>query len=397
MWSNKCIRLFQSLIPRIVETKIYSIENVLTRRLSCSASSHTSETVETDEKRGIFLTPEIIAKVTDGTEESVKKLKLIEFECSVKQQEGFQVPSHLSIDHWNDLYKMNSRRTREKHLIFLFKNEMIKLKEKAKKEAKRIARAAYLAEKPDDPVEEGHMTYGLGKNTLFLRKYDSAMDHYHNSKCIQAQRFENPLIFDLSYHKHMTSMEQKNTAKQLMLSFSDNREHNQPFPLLFCNAHPETETMKMLRKLIPSIDNPDFPIDVTTKNYTELYPKDKLVYLTPHCKTELTHYDSDAVYIVGAIVDKSNNEPLSWAKASKENVKMAKLPLDSYLNWGSGSGKSLTLNSMVNIMLELKKSGNWKKALEHIPQRKLVKNKAYEDKRFQKSTAPRKQNKYGGF
>ena len=42
-----------------------------------------------------------------------------------------------------------------------------------------------------------------------------------------------------------------------------------------------------------------------------------------------------------------------------------------YLKWGSGGGKSLTLNSMIEIMLELKTSGNWKKALEVVPQRKL--------------------------
>ena len=320
----------------------------------------------------------------------MKKLKLIEFECAVKQQEGLQVPSYLSFDHWNDLFRMNTRKSREKHLKFLHMNEMIKLKEKAKKEARRIAREAYLSELADKPKDEDHMSYGLGKNTLFLRKYDSAIDHYNNSKCIQAQIFDNPLIFDLSYNHHMTPMEQNNTAKQLMLSFSDNREHKLPFPLLLCNANPESRTMKMLHKLIPPIYQPDFPINISTKNYTELFPRDKLVYLTPHCKTELTHYDSDAIYIVGALVDKSNNEPLSWAKASKEKIKMAKLPLDSYLNWGAGSGKSLTLNSMTNIMLELKTSGNWRKALEFVPQRKLVKNKAYEDKRLKKSTASKK-------
>jgi len=340
--------------------------------------------------QGISLTSEIIAKIANGNEESVKKLKLIEFECSVKQQEGLQVPSYLSLDHWNDLFRLNSRRSREKHLKFLHMNEMIRLKEKAKKEAKRIAKAAFLAELADKPKEEDHMNYGLGKNTLFLRKYDSSIDHFHNTKCIQAQIFDNPLIFDMSYNQHMTAMEQNNTAKQLMLSFSDNREHDQPFPLLFCNADPESKTMRMLHKLIPPIYQPDFPINLTSKNYTDLFPRDKLVYLTPHCKTELTHYDSDAIYIIGALVDKSNNEPLSWAKASKEKIKMAKLPLDSYLNWGAGSGKSLTLNSMINIMLELKTSGDWKKALKFVPQRKLVKNKAYEDKRFKKSAVPRR-------
>ena len=51
---------------------------------------------------------------------------------------------------------------------------------------------------------------------------------------------------------------------------------------------------------------------------------------------------------------------------------MARLPLDRYLQWGAGSGKSLTLNQMINILLELKTTNNWTQALKHVPRRKIV-------------------------
>lgn len=51
---------------------------------------------------------------------------------------------------------------------------------------------------------------------------------------------------------------------------------------------------------------------------------------------------------------------------------MAKFPLDRYLQWGSGSGKSLTLNQVASILLDVKHTGNWKHALRHVPRRKLV-------------------------
>lgn len=50
---------------------------------------------------------------------------------------------------------------------------------------------------------------------------------------------------------------------------------------------------------------------------------------------------------------------------------MAKLPLDRYLQWGSGSGKSLTLNQVTSILLDVKHTGDWKHALRHVPRRKL--------------------------
>lgn len=60
------------------------------------------------------------------------------------------------------------------------------------------------------------------------------------------------------------------------------------------------------------------------------------------------------------------------AKAKRLGLRMARLPLDQYLHWGAGSGKSLTLNQMINILLDLKKTGDWMHALKHVPRRKIV-------------------------
>lgn len=67
-----------------------------------------------------------------------------------------------------------------------------------------------------------------------------------------------------------------------------------------------------------------------------------------------------------------HNEPLSLAKAKKLGLRMARLPLDKYLQWGAGSGKSLTLNQMTNILLDIKKSDDWEYSLRHVPKRKII-------------------------
>lgn len=70
------------------------------------------------------------------------------------------------------------------------------------------------------------------------------------------------------------------------------------------------------------------------------------------------------------MVDKRIVQPLSLAKAKKENIRAAKLPLDNFLDWGSGN-KSLTLNQVMAIMNDWRKTNDWKYALRHIPKRKL--------------------------
>ena len=95
------------------------------------------------------------------------------------------------------------------------------------------------------------------------------------------------------------------------------------------NAKPEYETVALLKsRMDGKVFAPDYPLEWSEKCYTELYPKENLVYLTPDCREELKVYDPDAIYIIGAIVDLSANKPLTMAKSKRQKIRFAKLPLD---------------------------------------------------------------------
>lgn len=69
------------------------------------------------------------------------------------------------------------------------------------------------------------------------------------------------------------------------------------------------------------------------------------------------------------------------AKAKREGLRMAKLPIDSYLHFGGGSGKCLTLNQMIDILGDIRKTKDWKQALKHVPRRKLHEYRQYDMER----------------
>lgn len=52
---------------------------------------------------------------------------------------------------------------------------------------------------------------------------------------------------------------------------------------------------------------PEFPLNLHEECFTKVFPKEKLVYLTPHCKENLEEFNHDDVYIVGCMVDKVRN------------------------------------------------------------------------------------------
>lgn len=74
---------------------------------------------------------------------------------------------------------------------------------------------------------------------------------------------------------------------------------------------PSGQLRDYLKRQIPTMDEPSFPLNIHQESYLDLFPKDQLVYLTPHCRNEMEEYDHDAIYIIGAIVDKVKNVLIS--------------------------------------------------------------------------------------
>uniref|UniRef100_A0A182PP38 RNA (guanine-9-)-methyltransferase domain-containing protein 1 n=1 Tax=Anopheles epiroticus TaxID=199890 RepID=A0A182PP38_9DIPT len=317
---------------------------------------------------------------TTPTIDSEKRRKVLELEIEVMRQEGRKVPSVATIkpDQWEHLLGLSSRNQRRQYYLYLWNIEMVRLGQKLKKERKQEEIAKRREELVKATAENDHIVYGLFHNTMFLRIYDSKVDHFHNNRygvtprsvLVQAMQFGVNLVIDCSYDDYMNDKEMRNTAKQLMLCFALNRSHAEPFNIHHCNANFGKTTMKQLEKHLVQIHQPEFPFNITDRSYTELFPKERLVYLTPHCKNDLTEFNPDDVYIIGAMVDKSSQEPVSLGKAKKLGLRMARLPLDRYFQFKSG--KSLTIDQMVSIMLELKSSNDFEKALQHVPRRKIT-------------------------
>lgn len=251
--------------------------------------------------------------------------------------------------------------------------------------------------------------YNLSLNSMFMRIYPSTMNRLYNGNVMSSMIHGNKLIFDCSYDTWMGPKEIMSCARQITESFTKNRHHDRPFHVHLYNAHKESKLILQLHKYIPTLFEDDYPITISEKSYLEEFDKDKLCYLTPHCRTDLTYYNPDMTYIIGAFVDKvclfffsllfllvhilllllirlfclqfqSIGQPMSLAKAKQEGLKMAKLPLELYLDWGASSTKSLTIDCVMKIMLDLQVDANWKNAMKHVPTRKMKGYREYAKK-----------------
>lgn len=286
---------------------------------------------------------------------------------NIRQMNG-RAPTTISATDWLMLLAATSKSQRRSYLDFRWKIEKVEEQDKIEKQL----RQSTVEKEPreTDPIDMN--SYGLFHNTMFIRLSRQMMNTFYNARLINAIMYAPRIVYDLGYDEDMTAYESLNCAKQLLMSFSLNRYHPDPFNLYFCNANKSNLVMKQFHKGIPTLYDESYPLYVTEKSYLDVFNRDEIVYLTPDAPTVLEKYNPDMVYIIGAMVDKINPQRVSFAKARKEKIKMARLPLSEYLPWGSGSAKNLPLNQVLGILLELRRTNSWKAALEmHIPKRKL--------------------------
>ncbi|XP_015113294.1 mitochondrial ribonuclease P protein 1 homolog [Diachasma alloeum] len=303
--------------------------------------------------------------------------RVLQLEVDVYRQNGFPVPEEIKPRHWYELTLLESRNKRRKYLDFLFGLEKKKAHREEKKQLQRESREQFRAtEKMRDTTESPTwLDYRLGRNSPFLRFYESTMNQLGNWRLLRAMIWGQKLVMDCGYEQQMTRYERRVCARQMMLAWAANRDHQDPFDLHFCNFNAEGDVHADFQAFIPTMYDDDFPMNITSKPYLDIFDKDQLVYLTPDCPTELKEIDPDAIYIIGAIVDKVSGRPLSMAKAKRESLKMAKLPIDRYLHFGGGGHKALTLNQMISILLDVNFTNDWEYAFRHVPQRKLFHNR----------------------
>jgi ribonuclease P protein 1 len=266
-------------------------------RYYCVQSERSSDTLNHESSPTKIFENIDYESIAGSDEETLTKLKRLILEIDLLYESGEQIPSNLKVDQWKNLLQLNTRSSRMKHLRYLFLIE----KKKENRYVRKLEERAKRLERYENLPVNDHIEYGLLRNSMFHRIYEKQMNSLYNYRLCEAMLYGQDIIIDCSYDGHMSLKEQTNCAKQLLLMWSYNRFHKDPFNVVFCNVNREGTTFKRLAKTIPTIDEPTFPLNYTEKSYLELYPKEKLVYLTPHCNELLKEYNHDDVYIIGKI------------------------------------------------------------------------------------------------
>ncbi|KAM6223988.1 tRNA methyltransferase 10 homolog C [Rhynchocyon petersi] len=278
---------------------------------------------------------------------------------------GREVPEHISEEDLKTIMESASKSSKKKYLKYLYIKEKLK---KAKQKKKEMKAAAKEESKKDSSLES--TKEDKQHNFLFLRLWDRNMDNAMAWRGAQAMQFGQPLVFDMAYENYMTPKEMQNTVSQLLQSEGYNRRDVDPFHIYFCNLKTDGDYYRELVKRYGEKWN-KLLLTTTEKSHVDLFPKDKIIYLTADSPNVMTSFKHDKIYIIGSFVDKNIRPGISLAIAKRLKLATECLPLDKYLQWETGT-KNLTLDQMMRIMLCLKNNGGWEEALNFVPKRKHI-------------------------
>ncbi|KAJ6243534.1 tRNA methyltransferase 10 [Anaeramoeba flamelloides] len=179
------------------------------------------------------------------------------------------------------------------------------------------------------------------------------------------------IIIDCSLDHYMRIFELTKLLNQIILCYGSNRRHTTPARLWLTGLFGRTKARLELQK-----GSENWKMDISEKCYTELFPKESLVYLTSEGEETLSEIKTDGSenYIIGGLVDHNRLPGLCYKIAKEKGIRTARLPIES--NFVMKTRKILTINHVFESMINWLECKDWGLALSKaIPKRKNAKLK----------------------
>lgn len=243
--------------------------------------------------------------ITGNDPEKLEALKLVIQDQQKLREEGYPfLPNRIATRRWEALMNCKTFHERKECFRYLFVIEKKNAQEKERKKEKRKKRLEMRIEPKGKMTTSSPIVYRLNRNSLFYRKYNKSMHNYFNYRLAIAEWFGPHIIIDCGYESYMNMRELHHCCTQLEQGWTENRMNVKPLDIIFCNVEEDSTVFKKFRQKIPQVGTKESPVHFTEKHYMDLFPAEKLVYLSPHSEQVMEEYDPNSVYIIGEFKDK---------------------------------------------------------------------------------------------
>lgn len=321
--------------------------------------------------RGVSSFPENVEELQDilskdkGEVDEKLRNNAIKIEYEFLRYEFQAAPNFMSDEMWERLLNEKTEANRRRLYKFFFLRENFKRK-KVRKQAegakfRSLKKSQELAAAEEEPDEHFPARFSLN------RKIDDAlMKKDHRLHLDYAFRFGQPLVFDLGQEYEMNISESSSFVKQMREVYTLNRAQWEPFNIHLCNYNAESQGMK---DLVHGVNSTGYMWEVTENCFTSLFPRERLVYLSPDAPEVAEDWRHDDVYIVGGVVDKGNGGgKMTLSKVKQLGIRSQRFDIDKYFK--KKQAPLLTLDTVFACLIDARDTdGNWLYSYRNLPNR----------------------------
>lgn len=172
---------------------------------------------------------------------------------------------------------------------------------------------------------------------------------------------------ELAFGSLMNEKERKSMARQMLRAYGTNLKAPEPLDLHFTALSSATKHPDLLCphwttwKGCKTSDSPALGT----------WPAHQLVWLSPDAEEPLLKLDSEKVYVVGGLIDRSVKKNHTLKLANDANIHVMRLPLREYAPV-SNVHPILDVVTVVQILASVNSGGSWREALAaHLPKRHM--------------------------
>ena len=122
-----------------------------------------------------------------------------------RRQNGDPVPSEMAKKHWKMVINSHSSNSIRNLIDYLVKTEFLIIGQLRKKRHRTHNYENNIGKKEERAKNCDHIFYGLGHNTIFLRKNDISIKMHHDWCALREFVIGQPLVVDFSFAQQIKS------------------------------------------------------------------------------------------------------------------------------------------------------------------------------------------------
>ncbi|RZB54420.1 tRNA methyltransferase 10 -like A [Asbolus verrucosus] len=174
------------------------------------------------------------------------------------------------------------------------------------------------------------------------------------------------VCIDLSFDDLMIDKDMAKTIKQILRVYTENRRAEAPMQLYLTSFKGRNKN-----EMAKHHGYENWDINFYSEDYIDIFPKEKLIYLSSESDNVITELEQDKVYIIGGLVDHNFHKGVCYKKALEQGIAHGQLPITEYF-W-LNHRKVLTINQVFEILLRVSEGKTFKEAFEIILPKRIEK------------------------